>query len=147
MAERLHQETSNFHLPVGEMTITLDDVACLLGIPVAGRLIQEDELDHDHVVDVLVTHLLFPMDEAVGQVSDFGACVTYTALKERDEHLLNRCNHLLGEDLSEEEEEELSHIRPACVKAFLLLLLGYTLFAGKNSKTVSLLWMVGICLT
>jgi len=144
MAERWHQETSNFHLPVGEMPITLDDVACLLGIPVAGRLIQEDELDHDHVVDLLMSHLLFQMEEAVGQVSDFGACVTYTALKERYEHLLNRCNHLLGEDLSEEEEEELSHIRLACVKAFLLLLLGYTLFAGKNSKTISLLWMVAI---
>jgi len=143
MAERWHQETSSFHLPVGEMTITLDEVACLLGIPVAGRLIQEDKLDHDHVVDLLVTHLLFPVEEAVGQVSGFGACVTYTVLKERYEHLLNRCNHLLGEDLSEEEEEEeLSRIRPACVKAFLLLLLGYTLFAGKNNKTISLLWMV-----
>ena len=51
--------------------------------------------------------------------------VTYTTLKERYEHLLNRCNHLLGEDLSEkEEEEELSRIRPTYVKAFLLLLLG-----------------------
>jgi len=39
MAERWHQETSKFHLPVREMTITLDDFACLLGIPVAGRLI------------------------------------------------------------------------------------------------------------
>jgi len=73
-----------------------------------------------------------------------GACVTYTVLKERYEHLLNRCNHLLGEDLSEEEEQELSHIRPACVKAFLLLLLGYTFFAGKNSKTINLFWMLAI---
>ena len=31
-----------------------------------------------------------------------GVFVTYTALKERYEHLLNRCNHFLGEDLSEE---------------------------------------------
>jgi len=51
MAERWHQETSSFHLPVGKMTITLDDVACLLGIHVAGWLIQEDDLDHDRDVD------------------------------------------------------------------------------------------------
>ena len=70
-----------------------------------------------------------------------GVFVTYMALKERYEHLLNRCNHLLGEDLS---EEELSRIRPACVMVFLLLLLGYTLFAGKNSKTINLLWMLAI---
>jgi hypothetical protein len=144
MAERWLQETSNFHMPVGEMTITLDDVACLLGIPVAGRLIQEEDLDHDHVVDLLVTHLLFSVEDAVGQVTDFGASVSYTALKDRYDHLLNRCNHLLGEDLSEEEEQELSCIRPACVKAFLLLLLGYTLFASKNNKIVSLLWMLAI---
>ncbi|KEH42247.1 transmembrane protein, putative [Medicago truncatula] len=100
-----------------------DDVACLLDIPVAGRLIHEEDLDHDHVVDLLVTHLLFPAEDAVGQVSDFGASVTFTALKDRYDHLLNRCNHLLGEDLSEEKvEQELSRIRPACVKAFLLLL-------------------------
>ncbi|XP_024632161.1 protein MAIN-LIKE 2-like [Medicago truncatula] len=104
MVERWHQETSSFHLPVGEMTITLDDVACLLDIPVAGRIIQEEDLDHNHVVDLL----------------------------------------LLGEYLSEEEEQEVSRIRPACVKAFLLLLVGYTLFANKNSKTISLLWMLAI---
>jgi len=145
MAERWHEETGNFYLPVGEMTITLDDVACLLGIPVVGRLIQEDDLDHDQGVDLMVTHLLFPVEEAVEQTSNnSGAFVTYTALKERYEHLLNSCNHLLGEDLSEEEEEDLSRIRPDCVKAFLFLFLGYTIFAGKNSKTINLLWMLAI---
>ena len=90
----------------------------------------------------MVTHLLFPVEDAVEQVSNnSGVFVTYMALKERYEHLLNRCNHLLGEDLS---EEELSRIRPACVMVFLLLLLGYTLFAGKNSKTSNLLWMLAI---
>jgi len=36
MLERWHEETSSIHLPVGEMTITLDDMACLLGIPSLG---------------------------------------------------------------------------------------------------------------
>jgi len=143
--ERWHEETNNFHLHVGEMTITLDDVTSLLDIAVVGRLIQEDDLDPDHGVEMLVNHLLFSMEEAVEQVSNNpGAFVTYTALKERYEHLLNRCNHLSGEDLSEEEEQEVSYIRPACVKAFLLFLLGYTLFAGKNNKTINLLWMLAI---
>ena len=93
----------------------------------------------------MVTHLLFPVEEAVQQVSDnSGACVTYTALKQRYEHLLNGFNHLMGEDLSKVEEEELSRIRLAYVKAILLLLLGYTLFAVKNNKTISLFWMFAI---
>ncbi|GAU47881.1 hypothetical protein TSUD_404530 [Trifolium subterraneum] len=34
--ERWHAETSSFHIPFGEMTITLDDVPCLLHILVRG---------------------------------------------------------------------------------------------------------------
>ncbi|XP_006580702.1 protein MAIN-LIKE 1-like [Glycine max] len=36
--ERWHRETSTFHLPVGELTITLDDVASLLHLPITGEL-------------------------------------------------------------------------------------------------------------
>ena len=63
MAERWHQETSNFHPPVGD-------------IPIAGRLIEEDDLNHDNGVKLMVNHLLFPVEEAVEQVSNnFGALV------------------------------------------------------------------------
>src|ERR1044072_5164380 len=34
--ERWHGETSSFHLPFGEMTITLEDVSCILHIPIRG---------------------------------------------------------------------------------------------------------------
>ncbi|XP_045802465.1 protein MAIN-LIKE 1-like [Trifolium pratense] len=34
--ERWHPETSSFHMSFGEMTITLDDVTCLLHIPIRG---------------------------------------------------------------------------------------------------------------
>nr|XP_004512844.1 protein MAIN-LIKE 1-like [Cicer arietinum] len=35
--ERRHSETSSFHMPFGEMTITLDDVANLLRLPIRGE--------------------------------------------------------------------------------------------------------------
>jgi len=34
-------------MPVVEMTVTIEDVACLLDIPITRRLIEEDELSHD----------------------------------------------------------------------------------------------------
>ncbi|KAI5426758.1 hypothetical protein KIW84_032253 [Lathyrus oleraceus] len=34
--ERWHLETSSFHMSFGEMSITLDDVACLLHLPIRG---------------------------------------------------------------------------------------------------------------
>jgi len=74
---------------------------------------------------------------------NFGAHVSYTVLKRRYEELLNRRNQLV-KDLTGVEEVEQSLVRPASVKAFLLLLLNYTLFAGKNSKTVYLLWLLGL---
>ncbi|KAJ1395401.1 Aminotransferase-like, plant mobile domain [Sesbania bispinosa] len=36
--ERCHRDTCSFHLPAGEMTITLDDVSSLLHLPVTGCL-------------------------------------------------------------------------------------------------------------
>lgn len=35
--ERWYKEASSFHLPFGEMTITLDDVSSLFHLPIAGR--------------------------------------------------------------------------------------------------------------
>jgi len=37
LVEKKHQETSSFHLPVREMTITLDDVSCLMHLPMISR--------------------------------------------------------------------------------------------------------------
>ena len=37
--ERWHKETSNFHLPIGDMSIILDDVALLLHLPIIGDAI------------------------------------------------------------------------------------------------------------
>ncbi|KAK1262169.1 hypothetical protein QJS04_geneDACA021834 [Acorus gramineus] len=41
MVERWHPETNTFHLPFGEMTITLDDVTQIIGIPVMGRAVDK----------------------------------------------------------------------------------------------------------
>ncbi|KAL5185257.1 Protein MAINTENANCE OF MERISTEMS [Glycine soja] len=49
-----HKETSSFHLPVGEVTITLDDVASLLHLPIIGAFHSFKQLHVDDVVDMLV---------------------------------------------------------------------------------------------
>jgi len=46
LCERWYTETSSFHLPVGKMTITMDDLSNLLNLPIDGRM-----LDHDAVMD------------------------------------------------------------------------------------------------
>ncbi|XP_006605178.1 protein MAIN-LIKE 1-like [Glycine max] len=56
--ERWHRETSSFHLPVGEVMITLDDVASLLHLPVVGDLYTFQPLHVDEAVLMLVDLLL-----------------------------------------------------------------------------------------
>ncbi|XP_006590038.1 protein MAIN-LIKE 1-like [Glycine max] len=62
--KRWHQETSSFHLPVGEVTITLDDVSSLLHLPVVGDLHAFQPLHVDDAVQMQVD-LLMVSAEAV----------------------------------------------------------------------------------
>lgn len=42
LAKRWHSEMSTFHLPIGEMTVTLEDVYRILRLPIIGELVQYD---------------------------------------------------------------------------------------------------------
>jgi len=39
LCKRWHPETSTFHMPLGEMTVTLDDVACLMHLQIEGQML------------------------------------------------------------------------------------------------------------
>jgi Plant mobile domain len=45
--ERWRRETHTFHLPVGEMTVTLEDVSCLWGLPINGYRFEDDNWEED----------------------------------------------------------------------------------------------------
>ena len=49
LVDRWRPETSSFHLRVGEMTITLADVAVLLGLPVDGLPVRLPTEQHDYI--------------------------------------------------------------------------------------------------
>ncbi|XP_006586486.2 protein MAIN-LIKE 1-like [Glycine max] len=62
--ERWHRETSSFHLPVGELTITLDDVSSLLHLPVIGDFHAFEPLHVDDAVQMLVDLLMVSPESA-----------------------------------------------------------------------------------
>jgi len=129
MSKRWHEETNSFHLPVGEMTITLDDVACLLGIPITGRLLPDRELTSEEGLEMIQVELT--AKAAAKEMTKQGAAHdSFGVLKRRYEELLNSCNQLLEPD-TQEEQDERAQVRLACIKAFLMLLLGWTLFSCK----------------
>src|SRR3954463_7965713 len=55
--ERWHKETSSFHLPVGEMTITLHDVQCLLHLPIRGPLLHHSQIQRVEAIEWMVDYL------------------------------------------------------------------------------------------
>jgi len=55
--ERWHAETNTFHLPIEEMTITLDDVSNLLHLPIVDQFYTQQTLDTDATNDLLVESL------------------------------------------------------------------------------------------
>ena len=62
--ERWHRETSSFHLPAGEVSITLDDVASLLHLPIVGAFHTFEPLHVDEAVLMLVELLEVSEEEA-----------------------------------------------------------------------------------
>jgi len=80
--------------------------------------------------------LLFTAEAAAKEMTKQGAArVSFGVLKRRYEELLNRCNHLLEID-TQEEQDERAHVRLACIKAFLLLLFGWTFFPSRTAKSL-----------
>ncbi|XP_058746400.1 serine/threonine-protein phosphatase 7 long form homolog [Vicia villosa] len=56
-AERWHKETSSFHFPVGELTVTLHDVVCLLHLPINGRLLDHTWIQRVEAIEWMVDYL------------------------------------------------------------------------------------------
>ena len=52
LAKRWHPETNTFHLPIGEVTMTLEDVAYIYGLPINGPAVTGRTFPNSNVADV-----------------------------------------------------------------------------------------------
>ncbi|XP_058759733.1 uncharacterized protein LOC131633040 [Vicia villosa] len=66
--ERWLLETLSFHLPHGEVTITLDNIACLLYIPIRGTLLGHGRLLKEEVMEMLIKELGVDPEDALEEV-------------------------------------------------------------------------------
>lgn len=55
--DRWHTETSSFHLPHGEISITLYDASCLLHLPIMGEFLDNNNINRDGVLEMMVDYL------------------------------------------------------------------------------------------
>ena len=142
LCERWHTETSSFHLSVGEMSITLDDVACLMHIPIEGRMLDHRKKVSQVIgVDLMVAYLGVAKNVAVSNCKDqYGAYISYKALKELYEDHLSVAMRLADAQTVQEIQER-DRRRDACVRSFLLYLVGCVLFGDKSNKRIELIYL------
>lgn len=144
LVERWHPETSSFHLPVGEMTVTLDDVYCLLHVPIQGRLLDFDGSVDEEVGAQLMYELLgMPEDEANTEAKkNKGAFIKYAKLIEVYIRHYTSVTNMLEE--GGYPQDVLVYHQACCIRAFLLYVVGLTLFANKSKKHIDLIFLEGM---
>jgi len=76
--ERWHRETSSFHLSMGEVSITLDDVASLPHLPIVGAFHDFQPLHTDEAMVLLVELLMVSIEVAMAET---GQCTPTLAVR------------------------------------------------------------------
>ncbi|QHN79144.1 uncharacterized protein DS421_19g667580 [Arachis hypogaea] len=127
--ERWRPETHTFHMPFGECTITLQDVAYQLGLPIDGVPVSgcltefENLMEHGRPAWVWFQELFgeLPPQSKIKQMT-----VCYTWFHERF--------RVLPADATDETVR-------VYARAYILMLLSSQLFADKNANRVHLRWL------
>ncbi|KAG5535793.1 hypothetical protein RHGRI_023533 [Rhododendron griersonianum] len=122
--ERWHPETNSFHFRFGEMTITLEDVLYLVGLPVEGLAVHAEVHNREDCVALVHRCLGVTMAQASDVVSCGGVKLHW--LKD---NFMN-----VGDDATDERVD-------CCARAFLLYLLGTTLFVDKTGIRVNVSYL------
>jgi len=142
LCERWHPETSTFHMPLGEMTVTLDDVACLTHLQIEGRILSHGKkmLRHE-ATTLLVRHLGVSQTDAEKICgTEYDRYISFPKLRELYTRYLDRANRLVDTEYPE-EMEELKRVRKFCVRCYLLYLVGCLLFGDRSNKRIELVYL------
>jgi len=127
--EHWHKETRSFHLPIGEVTITLDDVASLLHFLVLGAFHNFEQLHVDDAVEILVELLeVSAADARAETIQCHGSYVQLSWLRELYELKIEACEWIVA------------------AQAYLLHLLRCTLFANKSTTHVHVIFVRQVAL-
>lgn len=118
LIERWRRETNTFHLPVGEMAITLEDVGLILGLAIEGKPVVGV---HSNSPSAVCEKLLGKAPEDLN-----GGMLKLTWLKE--------CFSKCPEDASTETIERYT-------RAYILYLVGSTIFSTTTGNKVSIMYL------
>lgn len=126
--ERWHAETTSFHMPFGEATITLDDVEQLLEIPIVGKPMVEVKWKEIGSLDSWVSKLLgIPVKNVKAELD---RCSKFSV----------RTSWII-KNLSRSENRICNASPEQITRGFLLVLLGCTLFQDMSGDKVKVKYL------
>ncbi|XP_058748402.1 protein MAIN-LIKE 1-like [Vicia villosa] len=134
--ERWHLETSSFHLPHGDITITLDDIACLLHIPIRGTLLSHGKLMKEEPREMLIMELGVNPEDALEEVE--GTCEAHVRF-----HFLRRRYdaELLTAQAAAGDDDEVDIHRQQALRCYFLFMLDTQLFMNTSSTYTDVVYL------
>src|SRR3954464_5537319 len=136
--ERWHKETSSFHLPVGEMMITLHDVQCLLHLPIRGPLLTHSKIQRVEAIDWMMLYLGMEHEVAHFEcATTSGPHVRFTTLSVYFEHHLNAAAGAEGEG----DELFREYHRGCALRCWYMHVVGAACFVDKSARYVDVAYL------
>jgi hypothetical protein len=138
-AERWHEETLSFYLSFGAMIVTLDDVSCLLHLPIDGMLMSHETMTRDNAVEMTMRYLGSSFGDALDEVNDTrGAHARFS-------YLMRIFKERLMKQLKFDNEggmkEEVRKFWDQALRIYLMYLVGITLFTDKSTTYVDVVYL------
>ncbi|XP_058734661.1 protein MAIN-LIKE 1-like [Vicia villosa] len=134
--ERWHLQTSSFHLPHGEIIITLDDIACLLHLPIRGALLSHGRLTKEEVMEMLMEELGVDSDDALEKVEGIrGAHMRFLTLRQIYDAELLMTHQATG------DEEEANIHRERVLRCYFPYLIGIQLFVDTSLTYTDIVYL------
>jgi len=142
LCERWHPETSTSHMPLGEMTVTLDDVVRLTHLQIEGRMLSNGKKMLRHEACALLVRHLGVLQKEAEKIcgTEYGGYISYPKLNELYTRYHGRAN-ILADTGDPEELEEMGRVRKFCVTCYLLYLVGCLLFGDRSHKRIELVYL------
>ncbi|XP_050891419.1 protein MAIN-LIKE 1-like [Lathyrus oleraceus] len=134
--ERWHSGTSSFHLPFGEMSITIDDVLCLLHLSIRGRLLDHWRITKDEALMMMVDYLGANPREANEELDKTrGAHARFEYLKQIYTDEIHRSHQATGDD------EQVGLHGAYALRVYMLYLIDTTIFMDKSATCINIVYL------
>src|SRR4051812_28549655 len=136
--ERWNKETSSFHLPVGEMTITLHDVKCLLHLPIRGALLTHSQIQRVEASEWMALYLGMEPEVADYEcITTSGPHIRFTTLSRYFEH------HLVAAAKAEDAGDDLftNYHRGCALRCWYMHVVGAAIFVDKSARYVDVTYL------